>query len=168
VRNLAPAGPEGRDLFTEHMERGQALLAEDRWFEAEERFTSALMMRSGDVFAHAGRVNAQLGAGLYRSAAENLKQLIRRHPEMLAVEFDDALLPRAARLDRVSGELLDRSGRNTEFGRDCALLLAYLGRQHDRPRDVEQAFRAIDRISDKIGDADPVFDAARAVWLDEN
>ena len=168
VRDLAPAGPEGRDLFTEHMERGQELLAADRWFEAEERFTSALMMRPRDVFAHAGRVNAQLGAGLYRSAAENLKQLIRRHPEMLAVEFDDALLPRAARLERVTGELLDRIGEDTEFGRDCALLLAYLARQHERPDDVELAFRAINRISRAIGGPDRVFDAARAAWLDEN
>lgn len=168
VRDLAPAGPEGRDLFTEHMERGQELLAQDRWFEAEERFTSALMMEPRDVFAHAGRVNAQLGAGLYRSAAENLKQLIRRHPEVLAVDFDASLLPRASRLDRVTGELLDRIDRDTEFARDCALLLAYLARQHDLPEEVEAAFRAIDRITDKIGGADPIFDAARAAWLDEN
>jgi len=168
IRDLAPAGPEGRDLFSDHMERGQELLAQDRWFEAEERFTSALMIKRGDVFAHAGRANAQLGAGLYRSAAENLKQLIRRHPEVLAVDFDASLLPRASRLDRVSGELLDRAGGSTEFARDCALLLAYLARQHDRPEDVATAFGAIDRISDGLEDADPIFDAARAAWLDEN
>jgi tetratricopeptide (TPR) repeat protein len=166
VRSLAPAGNEERDFFAEHMERGQALLAEDRWFEAEERFTSALLLNERDVFAHAGRIHAQLGAGLFRSAAENLKQLIRRHPEMLAVEFDPALLPRADRLATVTGELQNRVAGDSEFARDCALLLAYLGRQYSDDAMLRDAFEAMDRIAKRLGDPDPVFSAARAAWLD--
>lgn len=166
VRSLAPAGREGRDFFAEHMERGQALIAEDRWFEAEERFTSALLLNERDVFAHAGRIHAQLGAGLFRSAAENLKQLIRRHPEMLAVEFDAALLPRAERLATITGELQNRIAGDNEFARDCALLLAYLGRQYSDDAMMRDAFEAMDRIAKRLGDPDPVFSAARAAWLD--
>ncbi|MFG0275640.1 MAG: hypothetical protein ACF8QF_11330 [Phycisphaerales bacterium] len=166
VRNLAPAETEERDFFAEHMERGQALLAEDRWFEAEERFTSALLLNERDVFAHAGRIHAQLGAGLFRSAAENLKQLIRRHPEMLAVRFDESLLPRADRLERITGELMNRMAGDTEFARDCALLSAYLGRQYDNEDMMRNAFEAVDRIANRLGEPDPVFGAARAAWLD--
>jgi len=167
VRALAPPPDESRNFFTEHMHRGQEMLAADRWFEAEERFTSAALMRPGDVFAQAGRIHAQLGAGLYRSAGENLKQLIRSHPEMLAVRFNAALLPRDQRLTRIAGELRNRAVENSQFGRDAALLLAYLGAQHDEREYLVEAFEAIDRISGELGEPDPVFEAARAAWLDD-
>lgn len=167
IRALAPPPDESRDFFTEHMRRGQEMLAADRWFEAEERFTSAALMRPGDVFAQAGRIHAQLGAGLYRSAGENLKQLIRSHPEMLAVRFNASLLPRDERLTRIAGELRNRAVENSQFGRDAALLLAYLGAQHGEREYVVEAFEAIDRISGELGESDPVFEAARAAWLDD-
>jgi hypothetical protein len=165
---LAPADPE-RDIFGEHMERGQEMLQAGRWFEAEERFTSATAMRPGDPIPAVGRVHAQLGAGLYRSAAENLKTLFRNHPEMIAARFDATLLPNNERLQQVRVQLRDLARGESEFARGSALLLAYLGNQYENIRDIEAAFEEIDRVSAVLGDTpDPVYVAARAVWLPED
>ena len=58
---------ETRDIYTEHMRAGEDLLSAGRYFDAEERFTSALSIRSGDVPAQLGRLHAQIGAGLVMS-----------------------------------------------------------------------------------------------------
>lgn len=157
---------QDRNVYAEHMKAGQDLLAEDRWFEAEERFTSALAMRPNDSIAAVGRIHAQIGGALYRSASENLKSLFRNNPEMLAVQFDASLLPRGERLDAIRVSLRDRARGESEFSRGAALLLAYLGYQYDNERDIVLGFEEVDRITAALGDQpDPVYDAARAAWM---
>ncbi|MCE7975283.1 MAG: hypothetical protein DYG92_13315 [Leptolyngbya sp. PLA1] len=109
---------------------GQAAMARGAYFDAEERFARALAIESGEPSAMAGRVNAQLGAGLYVSAAINLRQLFEQHPELIGVRYEGAALPSAERLNGVKAELivLAKPAVAERLPRpEAALLLAYLG-----------------------------------------
>ncbi|TVQ32621.1 MAG: tetratricopeptide repeat protein [Phycisphaeraceae bacterium] len=166
IENLAPAAGPERNLFAEHMRAGERALASGRWFDAEERFTSALRMSPGNAMAAVGRVNAQIGAGMFRSAAINLQQLLRTNPELIGVRYDESLLPGDERLNNVRAQLRGIVSRNDDMGRSGAIILGYLGHQFDTPADVREAFHAVDRITRELGDQpDPLYDVLRAVWL---
>lgn len=157
VDNLVENAAE-RDIYTAHMEKGQELLAEGRWFEAEERFSAALRARPGDPMAAAGRVNAQIGAGMFVSAAVNLRNLLRAYPELMNARFNAALLPQGDRLNAVRAQLRDRTERDTGIARDAGLLLAYLGHQTGSAEDVRDGFAAVRRMAAPSPDDAPAFD----------
>lgn len=126
--------PSARDFdaYTTHMRAGESLLAEARYFEAEERFTRALAAKPGDPLAAAGRVHAELGAGLFASAALNLRELLTKHPEIIGARYQARLLPQPQRIGNVLMRLRASIERGGERGdHNSALLLAYLGFQTD-------------------------------------
>ncbi|MEM7623868.1 MAG: hypothetical protein AAF235_11780, partial [Planctomycetota bacterium] len=82
-----------RDIYAEHMLAGQRLMAESRYFAAEERFTLALTVRPSEVTARVGRVHAQIGAGMFMSASVNLTSLLREHPEISGARFAPQAFP---------------------------------------------------------------------------
>lgn len=137
VRMLRAAGvqpverlaPPGFDLYAVSMQAGQEHMAAGRYFDAEERFTAALSARRNDPMAQAGRVHAQLGAGLYQSAAVNLRTLLTRHPELMAARYAPALLPLPDRLAVILEHLRQAAGADHPGARDAGLLLAYVGYQ---------------------------------------
>lgn len=109
---------------------GQEAMGRGAYFDAEERFARALAIESGEPSAMAGRVNAQAGAGLYVSAAINLRQLFEQHPELIGVRYEGSALPAADRLIGVKAELLGlaKPANAERLPRpEAALLLAYLG-----------------------------------------
>ncbi|TVQ63091.1 MAG: hypothetical protein EA379_04325 [Phycisphaerales bacterium] len=162
-RFIDPA--ETPDAYHRHIRDGQAALAAGRWFTAEEAFTIALTRRPGDPIASAGRVNAQLGAGMVLSAAVNLRSLLRAHPEMIPVRYGDELLPREPRRTEILEMLRTESQRDDNFGRDAGLLLAYAGRQFGTQEDVRAGLDAVARVDRYFAaDPDPLTDALRAVW----
>lgn len=167
VSTLATGNDE--TSYHERMGDGQRLLADGFWFDAEERFVSALGMRPGDPMASVGRVHAAMGAGLFRSAAANLTQLFQAHPELAAVRFDAALLPREERLGVIVQTLRDAAlNREDTFARDAGLLLAYLGHQNGSSDDVKAGLGAIDRIDAWLdAPVDPLVETLRALWLGE-
>ena len=67
-------------LFESHLKAGEEALAKGQYFDAEERFTHALAMRPGDATAMAARLHAQMGAGLYLSAATNAEAAVPPAP----------------------------------------------------------------------------------------
>ena len=158
--------PTEGNVFAAHMRRGQELLEEGRWFDAEERFTAALAVRPGDPIAAAARVHTQIAAGMYRSATVNIRNLLRAYPEMIVTRFDEALVGSTERTDRVKEQLRKRSELSTVMARDCALLLAYLGYQTQDAQTIDDAFGRIDRI---VGDMDQSPDelelTLRELWL---
>lgn len=118
--------------YTRMMESGQSWLAKGRYFDAEDRFTRALAAAPGDPMARAGRVNAQLAAGLYLSAVANLRLLFTDHPELVGTKYADNLMPNADRCGKIASQLrieLEQSG--SALQRDAAFLMAYLGYQRD-------------------------------------
>ena len=134
-----------RSVYAGHLTAGQDLLAQGRYFDAEERFASALGIRRGDVTAQIGRLHAQIGAGLYLSASLNLQALAAASPEIFATKYAAELLPTPERIEGVIAvmeEMIDGSTdlakRSSPQVRGAAgLLLGYLGYQLDRGDLVE-------------------------------
>lgn len=166
INRLAPPNQHNRNLFAENMQRGEALMANSRWFDAEERFSAALRLSPGDPMASIGRLHAQLGAGLYLSAGVNLDRIFRANPELIAARYDSHLLPRRGRLQRIDNRLRLNIRHNTDHAISSALLMAYLGYQfEDRPT-IEDAFTALDRMHAERGDEPDVLETTlRQVWL---
>jgi hypothetical protein len=165
LEDLAPPGAAD-PRYARHIEQGTADLRAGEWFRAEERFTAALQIAPGDPMAAAGRVNAQIGAGMYLSAGVNLRRLLRAYPELMAARFDESLLPGGERLDRIRGQLRDRTQRISPLSRDAALLLAYLGIQTENPQDVYDGLTRLRELTDMMdAEADPLDKVLRRAWL---
>lgn len=131
-----------RDYFTEHMEKGQTLLGDGKYFDAEERFALALSMKPGDVSAQAARIHAQLGAGLYLSAALNLRNLLGEHPEVASIRYTNNTIPKVERLRSIAAELRGQIQASKDRKQDPlaadGLLLAYVGWQIEDATMVEE------------------------------
>lgn len=186
VPGLVAGDPAGRDVYHEHMRTGQRLLADGRYFDAEERFTTALAARPADVAAQMGRLHAQLGGGMFLSATINLRQLLLDHPEVAAARYGPGLLPSAERVESLLEQLrgvTPGAGGATGGGaeasprvrREAGLLLAYLSRQVNR-RDLVEAglssFAAAAAGDPAAADGGPSSDARlaallRELWLNE-
>lgn len=164
INTLAPA-QSSNEIFDDHMMLGDRAMSEGRWFDAEERFTAAIAIKQGDPMAAAGRVNAQLAAGMYLSSALNLRNLLRAYPEVLGVRFGEHLLPRGERLEKVRTQLRGRSQLNSDVARDAGFLLAYLGHQTGDAKDVADGFAIIDRVdaAQKV-EPDALTTTCKAVW----
>lgn len=165
VDSIAPPADESVDLYANHMAKGQSMLALGKWFAAEERFTSALGVRPGDPMAAAGRVNAQIGGGMFLSAGMNLQKLFRAHPELINVRYSNNLLPSGERLDEVLALLKSRMRGDDDFARGAALVHAYLGFQ---AADADRIAEGLDRIAeiDRAAGRQPeaLLTVLRAAW----
>lgn len=133
TRTLIPQAPEWRDLFVEQVRAGEKAMGEEKYFDAEERFSRALALKPGSVDAQVGRINAQLAAGLLTSASMNLRQLVTQNPEVAGMRFAGNLMPGPERQAKLLAQLRDNiagPGRDTlRVPRESSLLLAYLGYQ---------------------------------------
>lgn len=169
-----PDGSASRDVFGEHIARGQQALTAGRYFDAEERFALAADMRPDDTTALVGRLHAQLGAGMYKSASFNLRALAKGNPEMLATRYAPELLPTASRQETLLAELREfiqpRDVANTDLAmkREAGLLLAYLGYQRGEPDLVRQGIQAMEATAERVGGDDtPLATLLRGVWVPE-
>lgn len=128
-----------RDPYAEHMVAGERLLAEGRYFDAEERFTYAMSIRGGNVSAQLGRLHSQIGAGLVMSGSVNLQGLLTEHLEIVSIRYAGDLLPSEDRIRDLIVVLRERAGLNespsyitkepVEVRVASGLLMAYLGYQ---------------------------------------
>jgi hypothetical protein len=132
IDTFVPVGKEAaRDLYAEHMLRGQQLIADKRFFDAEARFTAALSVRPSDPMASIGRVHAQLGAGMFESAAINLRRLLVTHPEVAGVRYADDLMPSDERYEELVRMLRTRRDKMQHDDPGIGLLVAYIGYQSE-------------------------------------
>ena len=103
-------------------------LADGQYLSAENAYRQILREARDNPLAKAGLIHAQLGGGMVRSAAFNLRALFTEHPELIALQYDENLLPSAERLrwlQRELQEMIDKDIHSAEPG----LILAYLGYQ---------------------------------------
>ncbi len=150
-------------LFNEQMQRGEQLLAEGKYFDAEAQFSAALVSRPSQPLATLGKLNAQLGAGLFLSAGATLRGLAVSHPEVLAVTYDPDILPAEQRLEEVVSLLAERAKRQENFAPTAALLMGYLGHATG---DAQLTRRGVERL-EELGDPDELVPLLRALWLQE-
>jgi hypothetical protein len=166
-----------RDLFAEQMASGQELMARARYFDAEERFAAALQARPGDVTAQAGRLHSQLGAGLYLSAALNLRTMLQQAPEVVGLRYTGATIPTPDRLAAVGGELRANAQRAKDAGLPLSsgegLLLAYVGWQMSDQTMIKDGLtiaragvqRAGDPGTPAFGEDEAMLELMEKAWL---
>ncbi len=162
-----------QDLYSKYMTQGSAALAAGRYFDAEENFARSLSISPGDPSASAARLNAQLGAALFLSAAVNLEELLQKHPEMATTRYTNDTMPSPARLASIVTLLRDRVAKDVSIGvmppRDASLLLAYVGFQTQNNALTAEGLDLLDKAvagapaSSSGGDA--LCTLLRALWL---
>ncbi|MBM4051800.1 MAG: hypothetical protein FJ270_03530 [Planctomycetes bacterium] len=135
------------------MKRGDFFLAED-----SARTAAALVI--DHPMALAVKANAQLGAGLLRSAGLTLHDLFISSPEMIDVKFDPSLLPDAARLRAVLARAKDETPRQADAF-DLGLVQAYIGFQLG---DAEATAAGLEAM-DQAGTNPTLSKVLRGVWL---
>ena len=174
IQRLLDPGADKRDIYVEHMTAGERLIANGRYFDAEERFTYALSLRPRDVSAQLGRLHAQIGAGMVLSASVNLQALLSQRPEIIASRYSGDLLPSKPRTESLIIRLKERAGltslqystRRLESNRvrvSSAMVLAYLGYQIDDSESVQQAIQV---INERGSDSDKRFASLLSqLWL---
>ena len=174
IDQLLDPGAADRDIYGEHMVAGQRLIADGRYFDAEERFTHALSINPGDISAQLGRLHAQIGAGMVLSASVNLQSLFSLHPEVVGSKYSGKLLPDDKRIVRLTDRLKERAGltapersqRIMESDRvrvSAGLLLAYLGYQINEDQMVVDGLHVVKERGDE---SDQRFASLLAqVWL---
>lgn len=137
-------------------------LTAGNYFAAEGLYRQALVDQPGEPLAIVGMVHAELGAGLIRSAALNLRRLFEQHPELIAARYDARLLPSGDRLRWLQQELERVIGEQHGAATDPGLLLAYLGYQNGS--------RSLTRYGLTVAEAgsprDPLLPMLRHIWLD--
>ncbi|QOJ00032.1 MAG: hypothetical protein HRU70_05835 [Phycisphaeraceae bacterium] len=167
---------DGGARYAEAMAMAQRLIASERYFDAEDRFSRALSLSPGNVLAVAGRLHAQLGAGMFLSASFNVRQLLSNFPESSVLRYEPGLLPDPLRLASVKDTLarvvegrgVDDPIASVMSTRDVGLLLAYVGFQTGDESAVRRGLAALDA---QTGSPDPSADRLamflRGVWLGE-
>jgi hypothetical protein len=165
VDTLAGGAPESSAIFNEHMEIGQRWLEEARWFDAEERFAAALSIDRDSIEARVGRIHAQLGGGMFTSAALNLRTLLRDYPELTSVRYDEKLLPRAERREQIVAALRERAAETGGPALDASILLAFLGFQADDQAMITEALDRIEQLRAEAGEEPTSLEVfLRRVW----
>lgn len=148
------------DRFNELLASAEQHLRAGEYFFAERHFGRALRFSPGHPLATAGMAHAQIGAGLYASAALSLRSLLGEHPEMIDVKYDPGLLPNRVRLVQSVGTLQGRLSHGVEPG-SSGFLLAYIAHQIDDSELIEEGLAAMDEA-----DADdPLHDLLWRIWL---
>ncbi|MBX3410228.1 MAG: hypothetical protein KF859_10125 [Phycisphaeraceae bacterium] len=158
-----------RELYVRYMREGASMLAQGRYFDAEEQFSRCLSVAPGDQTASAARINAQIGAALFLSAGINMRALFLAHPEIVGVRYEGETIPSQSRLKDVAQLLRDRIAKGAKIGDtppwDASLLLAYVGFQTDDPAVVREG---LDLLAASQGAApDPLVPLLRGVWLED-
>jgi len=166
-----------RDFFAEHIATGEKLLGEERYFDAEERFALALSIKPGDVNAQAARIHAQMGAGLYLSAAFNLRNLLAANPEVAAIRFTGATVPNPDRLASLAADLRGKiavaDARKEDPLSSDGLMLAYIGHQVDNKELVREGLDVMKRgtrskaeQASVTADQSALVDLLEKVWME--
>ena len=148
---------------TQQMKEAEALLAKGSYMQAEAAYRRVLQVSPQHVMARIGLANAELGAGLFRSAALTLRGVLTQHPRLVTLQYDAKLLPDAERAKYLQGEL-QRMVNERDDAADAGLLMAYLGYQLDSRPMVRYGLA----VSETYTPRDPLLPVLRAVWLEEN
>jgi len=147
--------------FNRQMVQAENLMKQGKFFDAEEAYNAADTLRPEDPMAMVGRINAQLGAGLYMSSSRNLRRLFNDHPELIAASYDPALLPTGDRLIRIEDDLNDMLESNPDS--DVPMLIAYLAYQREKPERVRHALNVLSTRRP----SDPLVPLLKRIWLNK-
>ncbi|MEX2670989.1 MAG: hypothetical protein WD294_02640 [Phycisphaeraceae bacterium] len=149
---------EGDNATNRALAQAEQLMAQERYFQAEALYERVLVMRPDYAIAQMGRVHAQVGAGLYLSAAMNLRQALVRNPQLIAARYRGAVMPSPQRLREIEDELDDLARTDAEA---AAILQGYLAYQTSSEAELRES---LDRLEEQAGD-DDMPGLLRRIWL---
>lgn len=151
---------EGR--LNELFAQAETQMASGQFLNAERTYRQIRIEAVDNPLGQSGLIHAQIGAGMVRSAAFNLRQLFEDHPELIATRYGKSLLPPGDRLEWVQKELqrmIDAESNALEPG----LMMAYLGYQVES----RQLIRYGLAIAEDASPLDPLLPVLRRIWLDQ-
>lgn len=154
---------DAEDRANRLMKQAEQKLAAGDYFDAEALYRQARNNTPDNPMTLVGLVHAQMAGGMLRSAAFNLRQLFEKHPEMINIRYEAAVLPPKQRLQWLQDELqrmIDEKERAGEPG----LLMAYLGHQTQS----RQLIRYGLAVGESHNPRDPLFKVLREVWIDSD
>ncbi|MHB1156634.1 MAG: tetratricopeptide repeat protein [Phycisphaerales bacterium] len=128
-----------QSLHNDAMTEAERYMRDERYFDAHTAYSRAVSLQPDKPLAYVGRVNADLGAGLFLSAGHQLRALFNAHPELIAARYAQPLLPPDKRLADLTDKLNAYLKADTR-GSDGPLLLAYIAYQQQNSRDMTAAF----------------------------
>ncbi|MEE9212744.1 MAG: hypothetical protein V3U29_08835, partial [Phycisphaeraceae bacterium] len=150
------------DLVNDLLRQAETTMADGRYFDAQTIYLRILRLVPDQPMARVGLMHAQIGAGLFRSAAYNLRKVFEAHPELIGVRYTSNILPDSQRLDiarRDLEQMIDLVDRQ-----EPALLLAYLGFQTDNPKLIAYALD----LAQTRKPLDPLIPLLRHIWLEQH
>lgn len=112
---------------TRTLAQATAALKAGRYFDAERLFKSVQLGNPQSYEASAGLLCAQLGAGMVRATALNLRQHMTKFPQQMTYKLDRTYLPSGQRLAWVREQADNLMQQYGNF--DAALLIAFMGYQ---------------------------------------
>jgi hypothetical protein len=154
------ADREGR--VNELFEQAETQMAGGKFLEAERTYRLLRVTDPDNPLARSGLIHAQLGAGMIRSAAFNLRDLFEQHPELIATRYGEKILPPRDRMEWLRGEL-QRMVDSNSSSFDPGMMLAYLGHQVESRQLVRYGLA----IAEEAAPRDPLLPVLRRIWLDE-
>jgi hypothetical protein len=161
--DLAPlatlAGSSSSD-FDAEMRNAEEQMAAGKYFDANNAYQRASRLRPGHPSILVGRVNAQVGAGLFASATIDLRRLLTNHPELVAARYREPLLPSEVRLAAISERLKPLLASETP--QPSIWLLAYIAYQRG---DNTLVGNALDSLTQWYPE-DPLLPLLERIWID--
>ena len=140
--------------------QAEAAFADGRYFKAEAKFEDALRINPNNPILELAKANAQIGAGLFLSAALTLERTLNNRPEVIDARFKRSMLPNRTRLDFAVEAIRERLKKDLDregFG----LTLGYIGHQIDEPEIIEEGLSFVKGTP--RGDA--FVELLSAIWL---
>jgi tetratricopeptide (TPR) repeat protein len=122
--------------FSTLMLQAEGLLKQGKYLEAADAYQTAITTDPDDALAVIGRAHAELGAGMYESAANDLKFVFTKKPELTSVRYSlgDFIAP-----ERQSYLIKDLQSLSTNSGpgNTASFLLCYMYYNTGRPQDMQ-------------------------------
>ena len=152
--------PKMRIRVQQIVDQAETAMREGEFFRAEDRFDVALQLNPGNPMLEGGLANAQIGAGLYRSAGVTLARLFRDHELMIDLQWEAGLIPNETRLKIAASEIRAMIRKNPGNAGALGLVLAYIGRQIGDPALVVEGLDLIDdsKLQRQV-------ELLRAIWV---
>ncbi len=161
-QRIAKLSSDDASRFNELVSQAEKALREGEFFIAERRFDRALRFNPGHPLATAGMGHAQIGSGLYLSAALTLRNLLASNPEMIDVVYDPGLIPARGRLESAITTLRQRIEKQQDVPLN-GFLLAYIGKLLG---DHDLMLEGLNDVAEVQPD-DALQKLLRAIWLNE-
>jgi len=154
-----------KDRFNQSMRSAEEYLKRGKYYRAADAYTLALIYKSKDPLAYAGKSHALFAAGEYMSSGLFLLRALEIFPEYAKVRVDLEYM--LGDRDKIDNRIVDIERWYQKSGAvELKFLLAYVYYQMDR---LEQAGYAIDTVYESMPDApavavlkDAIYDAVKS------